>query len=94
VLQDLNDLPAARRAHERALAIVETKLDPEHPVAATILSNLAAVLTDLGDLLTAGSVLDRALAIREARLGVDHPTTVRTRQNLAKLRDIGKGDSR
>ena len=75
----------ARTLGERALAIFETHLGPDHPDTANSLNNLATVLRAQGDLATARTLLERALAIRETRLGPDHPHTAQSRWNLAAL---------
>jgi len=49
MLLDQGDLAEARSLYERALAIREKALGPEHPHTATILSNLASVLQKQGD---------------------------------------------
>ena len=46
VLQDLGDLPGARQQYERALAITEAALGPDHPDVRTMRSNLDSVTTD------------------------------------------------
>ena len=46
----MGDLPAARLLFERALAIGEKTVGPEHPDGATILDNLAYLLQATGDL--------------------------------------------
>ena len=79
------DLTGARRLHERALAIYEARLGPDHPHTATSLNDLAVVLRDQGDLAGARGLHERALAIYEARLGRDHPDTQRGRRNLAAV---------
>jgi tetratricopeptide (TPR) repeat protein len=71
--------------YERALAIFERVLGPEHPTTALGLNNLALLLKEQGDYKGAQPLYERALAIREQVLGPDHPTTVSTRNNLAAL---------
>jgi hypothetical protein len=56
LLKDQGDLAAARPLFERALAIKEKVLGPEHPSTATILNNLALLVQDQGDLAAARSV--------------------------------------
>ena len=58
---------------ERALAIREKALGPEHPITANCLNNLVDLLRDQGDLAEARPLLERALAIREKALGPEHP---------------------
>jgi tetratricopeptide (TPR) repeat protein len=78
------------RVLERALAIREKSLGPEHPDTATSLNNLAALLRDQGDLAGTRPLLERALAIREKVLGPEHPDTATSLNNLAALlRDQG-----
>jgi hypothetical protein len=48
VLRRLGDLQGARAQYERALAIGEAALGPDHATVATIRSNLGTVLQDLG----------------------------------------------
>jgi tetratricopeptide (TPR) repeat protein len=77
---------AARPLFERALAIYEGALGPEHPGTALGLNNLASLLQDQGDLVGARPLYERALAIREKLLGPEHPATARVRNNLANMR--------
>jgi tetratricopeptide (TPR) repeat protein len=57
-------LAAARPLCERALAIWEKWLGPEHPEIAESLDNLASLLKDQGDLTAAQQLYERAQAIR------------------------------
>jgi len=85
VLQDLGDLAGARAHYERALAIWEKQLGPEHPNVAWAVNNLGMVLKALGDLDVARAHLERALQIFRQSLGEDHPHTVTVRDNLNSL---------
>ncbi len=67
------ELRQARRLLERALAIQEAQLGPNHPQVAATLSNLGKVLHDLGDLAAARVAIERALEIYEAQLELHHP---------------------
>ena len=69
------ELAAARPLFERALAIYEKVLGPEHPYTAASLNNLASLLQAQGDLAAARPLFERALAIREKVLGPEHPDT-------------------
>ena len=71
----MGDLPAARPYLERALAVRERVLGPEHPATAAGLNNLGALLVELGRVDEGRPFLERALAIYTARLGPDHPDT-------------------
>ncbi|MFD4114321.1 tetratricopeptide repeat protein, partial [Streptomyces niveus] len=68
---------------QRALAITEAALGPEHPDTAVPLGNLARTLSELGRYEEALLLEQRALAITEAALGPDHPTTAIPLGNLA-----------
>ena len=67
----------ARTLFERALAIWEKELGPDHPDTASSLNNLGYLLQAQGDLAGARPLYERALAIREKALGPDHPATPR-----------------
>jgi tetratricopeptide (TPR) repeat protein len=75
----------ARPHCERALAIRERVLGPDHPDTAVSLSHLAVLLRTQGDLTGARPLNERALAIREKVLGPDHPDTAVSLNNLAFL---------
>jgi tetratricopeptide (TPR) repeat protein len=70
---------------ERALAIREKTLGPDHPHTATSLNNLAGLLESQGDLAGARPYYERARAISEKALGPDHPHTATSLNNLAYL---------
>ncbi len=74
---------AARRLFQRALAIREKALGPEHPDVARSLNALAVVLQAQGDLAGARPLFERALAIREKALGPEHPDTAQSLNDLA-----------
>ena len=75
----------ARPLYERALAIREKVLGPEHPDIAASLNNLASLLGAQGDLAGAQALYERALAVSEKALGAEHPGTGNTLNNLASL---------
>jgi tetratricopeptide (TPR) repeat protein len=80
----------AQPLYERALAIREKVLGPEHPDTAASLNILARLLQYKGNLAGARPLLDRALMIREKVLGPEHPDTALTLDNLASvLKDQG-----
>jgi tetratricopeptide (TPR) repeat protein len=76
---------AARPLFQRALAIREKELGPEHPSTAISLNNLAALLQDQGDLAAARPLYERALAICEKVLAPEHPETADSLNCLAFL---------
>jgi tetratricopeptide (TPR) repeat protein len=80
----------AKKMYERALAIGEATLSPDHPNVATWLNNLGNVLQDQGDLAGAKALYERALAIDETALGSDHPNVASRLNNLGNvLQDQG-----
>ena len=82
---------AAQPLAERALAITEAALDPDHPDLALRLGTLAVILKDLGKAEQARPLAERALAITEAALGPDHPTVAIRLVTLATiLADLGQ----
>ncbi len=70
---------------ERALAIREKTLGPDHPGTARSLNNLGAVLQAQGDLEGARTLFERALAINEKVLGPESTHTATALNNLAAL---------
>ena len=65
--------PLAKPLYERALAIREKALDPDHPDVAGSLNDLGMLYGIAGPHTKAEPLLKRALAIREKALGPDHP---------------------
>ena len=70
---------------ERALAISEAVLGPDHPDTARCLGNLACTYRELGRPGDALPLAERALAVTEAALGPDHPSTALHRKILAAI---------
>ena len=85
LLQERGDYAAARPLCERALAIRERALDPEHPDIAFSLYNLAELLATQGDYAAARPLYERALAIYKKVLGPEHPNTVAALSELGWL---------
>jgi tetratricopeptide (TPR) repeat protein len=75
----------ARPFFERALAIREKVLGPEHPETAASLNDLAVLLKARGDHIGARPLLERALAIKEKVRGPEHPDTAVGLNNLASV---------
>lgn len=75
----------ARPYYQRALAIREKALGPDHPDIASTLNNLAILAYYEGDYAAAVRLMRRALTISEQRLGPQHPNTVNSRQSLAVI---------
>ena len=72
---------------ERALALREKVLGPNHPDVALSLNNLAQLYKDQGRYSDAEPLYQRSLAIREKALGRDHPDVAQSLNNLAVLYD-------
>ena len=70
---------------QRALAIWEQQLGPEHPDTALSLNNLAILYRVQGKYEQAEPLYVRALAIYEQQLGPQHPDTASSLNNLAYL---------
>ena len=91
--QDKNE--QAEPLYQRALAIQEKMLGPEHPELATYLNNLALFYEAQGDYEQAESLFQRALTIRELVFGPTHPYTMQARTNynslLEQMKQKGNG---
>ncbi|MEX1366634.1 MAG: serine/threonine-protein kinase, partial [Nannocystaceae bacterium] len=75
----------ARRFHERALAIKEKAMGPQHPTVATSLNNLGNAASALGDQEDARAALERALAIWKEAFGPGHPRVAGALSNLSTV---------
>jgi class 3 adenylate cyclase/tetratricopeptide (TPR) repeat protein len=75
----------ARVFLERALAIREKVLGPEHPDTAMSLNDLGFAIERQGGLIEARLFYERALAISEKVLGPEHPATAWSLHDLATL---------
>ena len=69
---------------QRALAIDEQMLGPNHPKTARSLNNLAYLYNDQGEYTKAEPLYQRALAICEQVFGPNHPTTLVVRNNYTR----------
>jgi tetratricopeptide (TPR) repeat protein len=72
---ETDDYATAEPLYERALAIREKELGPEHPDIGTSLKDLALLYQAKGEYAKAEPLLQRALAISEKYLGPEHPNT-------------------
>src|SRR5205807_2229797 len=77
--------PQAEPLYQRALAIREQQLGPEHPDTARSLNNLAGLYHAQGKYEQAEPLYQRALAMHEQQLGPEHPDTASSLNNLALL---------
>jgi len=75
----------AKPLYERALAITEQVLGPNHPDTARSLNNLAFLYKSQGTYEQAKPLYERALAIMEKTVGSNHPNTKIIRENHARL---------
>ena len=87
MLREQGDLDGAKALYERAIAIDEAALGPNHPDIAIDLNNLGGVLRAQGDLVGTKTLLDRALRIFREFLGDDHPNTKKVQNNLRLLEE-------
>ncbi len=84
-------VPAGQPIAERAVAVTEAALGPDHPDVAIWRNNLGGVLRAPGDLAAPGS--SRAVPeIGEAALGPDHPDVAIWRSNLGRVPRISGPD--
>jgi tetratricopeptide (TPR) repeat protein len=89
--QNAGDLRSARPWFDRALAIRQKMLGPDHPDTAAALNSLAWLLYGQGELAAARHLYERALATRRRVLGPDHLDTGESLNNLGLvLRDQGE----
>ena len=73
---------------QRALALGEQALGPDHPLVAESLNNLAAVYLSQGRKAKAKPLMQRALAIWEQALGPQHPQIAIVRKNYARAQPL------
>lgn len=71
---------------QRALAIREKELGPEHPATATTLNNLAEAYQDTGSYAKAEPLYQRVLAIDEKAHGPENPDIATDLNNLSCTR--------
>jgi tetratricopeptide (TPR) repeat protein len=84
-LRQRGEYEQAEPLYQRALALRERMLGPEHTDTATSLNDLALLYKNQGKYEQAEPLYQRALAIRERVLGADHPDTALSLNNLAAL---------
>ena len=81
----------ARQLLLQAVAMIEERWGPDHPMLARILNNLASLEYRTGHREVAGEKLRRALDIAERRLGPEHPSYAALLANYAAfLRQEGE----
>ncbi len=85
IAYDLGRYAEARTFLEKALAIGEKALGPDHPDVATSLNNVAALYRAQGQYAKAEPLYERSLAILEKALGPEHPDVATSLNNLAEL---------
>src|SRR5438270_454518 len=79
----LLDLLAAKLYLERAIAIFERTLGPDHLSTGNAVGDLASVVKLTGNYAEAKPLFERSLRIYELRLGPDHPRLAVPLNNLA-----------
>src|SRR5262249_285500 len=87
VLQDMGKLPEAEAAYDRAVAIGEKALGPDHPDFARLLVNRAGLYEAKHDLPKAKVAYEHATAAIEKALGADHPDSVSALYDMAIVLD-------
>jgi tetratricopeptide (TPR) repeat protein len=85
LLEGQGDFAGARPCYERALAIREKTLGPEHPDMRHVSTTLPACTRPRTTLRGARPLYERALAITEKAIGPEHPDTANSLSNLALL---------
>jgi Flp pilus assembly protein TadD len=76
-----------------SLAIRRQWLGPEHPLTATVLTNLGVLRYRMGDLEAAEKAIRESLPVWRRTLGGEHPNTVAAMDALAAvLREEGRYD--
>jgi serine/threonine-protein kinase len=91
VLYRMGRYAEALAAHERALALREKALGPDHFEVAQSLNNIGLALEDAGELRRAQAAHERALALWEKTLGPDHPDVALSLSNLGVvLSEVGE----
>jgi hypothetical protein len=78
-------LDAALPLLERAHAVYERVLGPDHPYATRSLHSLAVLTRDMGRPAAARPLLERALAVLDGALGPDHRWTIESRRALEAI---------
>jgi tetratricopeptide (TPR) repeat protein len=86
----------AAALYVRALAAAEAALGPEHPMVATLLSNVGTGRLNAGDVDAARPLLERAVELHERRHGATHPNTATALLVLSvvRVRDGRLADAR
>ena len=84
-LHDRARYAEATLLHQRALAICEKALGPDHPYTSASLNNLAGIYYHQGCYAEAEPLHQRALIICEKALGPNHPDTATSLNNLATV---------
>ena len=83
--RDAATRPRAEQLYDRALAAAEAALGPDHPMVATLTSNIGTGRLNAGDAAGAKPLLERALAMHERRHGPRHPSTATVLVSCAAL---------
>lgn len=90
LLSQMGKYAEANDLFERALALKEKALGPDHPDVAASLNNLGMMHRHLGDHPRAKATHERALALQDKALGPDHPDVAGSLTNLGMvLCDLG-----
>jgi len=86
----MGDYPRALELYQKALAVREKALGPDHPDTATSYNNLAGVYYRMGDYKSALDLFLHSYLVLLKRLGRLHPTTLKIKANLEVVFNIVK----
>jgi tetratricopeptide (TPR) repeat protein len=84
------DPGAAEGFYQRALALQEAALGPDHPDAAITVQQIADLYRGQGRLAEAQALYERALQVFSAALGPEHPRSITARGSLKNLKGGGR----
>ena len=79
----LGQLDRALSLHEQTLALLKTKVGPDHPLTLISMNNLAGAYRGVGQIDRGLSLREDTLARMRVKLGPDHPGTLKCMNSLA-----------
>lgn len=85
MMEYIGDYPRAMEYFEKALAIRERALGPDHPSTANAYSSIGTLYDNMGDYKKAFEYHIKALTIREKCFGEDHPDTTTSYTNIGGM---------
>lgn len=79
------DYNLALEYYDKALAIKENILGPQHPSTGTLYNNIGKVYSDMGDSNKALEYLSTSLMLKEKKYGLEHPETAWGYSNIGMI---------